>query len=491
MLQFAATFAEAKTLRIGLAEDPDILDPASARLFISGVVLATMCDRLFAVGENATIVPQLATGFSWSDDHQTVTIELRQGVRFHDGEPFDAEAVKYNIKRGLNLPGSVSKSYYGPISRIDTFGDYRIQIGFSSPYAPFIANLTSRSGMMISPKAAKEKGDAFAKHPVCAGPFKFVERIAQDRIVVERFEDYWNRENIFIDRVVFRHLDSAARFANLRSGDIDLLERMAASDYVEISKYPQLKAASVSGFSYFYFYIIFNVANGSRSQTPLGQDARIREAFELSIDRNVINDVVFSGQYIPTNQWFPPDDPYYASNLPIMKRDVEQARRLLAEAGVPHPKLELMLVPSPEIRQVAEMLQSMAGEAGFDISMRLTETATAVQASRKGDFDAFLAGYLGRGDPHTQIAPSLACRGPFNEGRYCNSKLDQILLDASEHFPPEERQPLYHEAASIILRDRPNVYLVSRRFLFGFTAKLSGFRPIPGGFIHLQGVKLD
>src|SRR5262249_12619488 len=164
-----------------------------------------------------------------------------------------------------------------------------------------------------------------------------------------------------------------------------------------------------------------------------------------------INDVVFNGLHIPTNQWFPPDDPYYSPNLPIVKRDVERARKILADIGVPHPKLELMLLPPPEYRQMAEILQSMTGEAGFDLRLRVTEPAAAYQASRKGDFEAFLTAYLGRGDPETQIVPALACQGPFNDGHYCDTKLDQIFGDASERFSPAERRRLYHEAASIIL----------------------------------------
>jgi peptide/nickel transport system substrate-binding protein len=204
----------------------------------------------------------------------------------------------------------------------------------------------------------------------------------------------------------------------------------------------------------------------------------------------VINNIVFSGLHIPTNQWFPPDDPYYASNRPIVKRDVERARKLLADAGVPRPKLELMVNPPPEYRHMAEILQSMTAETGFELRVRVTETATAYQATRNGDFDAFLTAYLGRGDPETQIVPQLACSGPYNEGRYCDARLDQIFLQASRRFPPEERRALYQEAAAIILHDHPNVYLLNRRFLYGYTAKLSGFRPIPAGFIHLQGVNL-
>jgi peptide/nickel transport system substrate-binding protein len=490
--QFILVSAQSQTLRIGILEDPDILDPTTARLFSSSLVLGLLCDRLFVVSQAGQIEPQLATGYHWSEDFRTITLDLRRGVRFHDGEPFNAEAVKYNIERSLTLPGSTAKSFLGPISSVAAIDEHSVTIEFSSPFPGLLAALLSRPGMMVSPKSAKANGDAFGKRPVCAGPFAFVERVPQDRIVVDRFRDYWNKDSIFVDRVVVRPIpDSTVRFANLQSGDLDLIERMAASDYAELPKYPKLKGAAVGGFSYFYVYLIFNVGNGTRAQTPLGRDARIREAFELAVDRVTINEIVYSGQHTPTNQWLAPDDPYYVQRMPIPKRDVAKARELLTAAGVSHPKVELMTINAPEYRQLGELLQAMTGEAGFELNVRPTEAATAYQSTRKGEFEAFLTGFLGRGDPDTYIYPTLACDGPYNEGHFCDPKVDQLLFEARSHYAPDERKRLYEGAAAIILRDRPNIYLVARRFLFGHTAKLSGFRPIPGGSIHLQGVKLN
>jgi peptide/nickel transport system substrate-binding protein len=281
------------------------------------------------------------------------------------------------------------------------------------------------------------------------------------------------------------------RLANLRSGDLDLIERVAAADYSDIGRYPQIKGAAISGFSDFYGYIIFNLSNGARARTPLGQDPRVREAFELAIDRSVINEIVYNGQHTPTNQWLPPEDAFYVQDLPIPKRDVVKARELLAAAGALHPTIELMVVNLPESRQIAELLQAMTREAGFDLRIRPTETATAYQAARTGDFEAFMTAFLGRGDPDTFIHPTLSCSGPYNDRRYCNPEVERLLSDARSRFAAEERKRLYGDAAAVILRERPNIYLMSRRFLFGYSAKLSGFRPIPGGFIHLQGLRLN
>jgi peptide/nickel transport system substrate-binding protein len=482
---------EAQTLRVGLAEDPDILDPATARLFVSRLVLGNVCDRLFYFTPDKQIVPQLATGYSWSEDNRTLTLELRPNVRFHDGEPFNAAAVKYNIERSLTLPGSLAKQVLGPTSNVEIVDDLKVSIQLTSPHAPLLPSLTNRVGMMMSPRSAEVVGKVFANQPICAGPYKFVERVPQDRIVLERFGGYWDKSSIFIDRVVYRPIpDSTVLFANLRSGDLDLIERMAPQDYADIGAYPRLKGASVPGFGW-YYYVHFNVGNGARAQAPFGRDPRVREAFDLALDRSAINEIVFNGQYTPTNQWLAPDDPYYAQNVPISARNVARARELLSASGASRVSIELMTLNIPIIKQMAEVIQEMTREAGFDVRLRLVETASAYQMLRKGDFDAFLTGWIPYGDPHFFINPLVSCDGTYNDAHYCNQKVDDILEEARSRLAPENRKRLYGDVASIVLRDRPVIFLLTRSVLYGHTARLTGFHPSPDGFIRLQGMKLN
>ena len=239
----------------------------------------------------------------------------------------------------------------------------------SAPFAPLLAQLTDRAGMMVSPKAAQAAGENFGSHPVCAGPFKFVERVAQDRIVLERFADYWNKDNIKLDRIVYLPIpDSTVRLANLRSGGLDLIERVAAADLDTVRKDTRLKLATIIGLG--YTGITINLANGERSKTPLGQDARVRQALELSIDRDALNQVVFNGEFQPGNQWVAPSNPYYIKEVPLPGRDVTKAKALLAAASAPNPVVELNAVNNPEALQTAQVIQAMAKESGFDIRIQ-------------------------------------------------------------------------------------------------------------------------
>ena len=238
---------QGQTLRIGLAEDPDILDPTMARTFVGRIVFAGLCDKLFDLDEKLNIVPQLATSYEWAADSKSLVIKLRRGVTFHDGEKLDAEAVKFNIERHMNMPGSIRSGEIGGRVERGRGRPSRVRINLSAPFAPLLAVLTDRAGMMVSPKAAQAAGDKFGARPVCAGPFRFVERVAQDRIVLERFPDYWDKGQIHFDRVVYLPIvDATVRLANLRSGQLDFIERLAPTDVPGLRSDSRFKIAGSS-----------------------------------------------------------------------------------------------------------------------------------------------------------------------------------------------------------------------------------------------------
>jgi peptide/nickel transport system substrate-binding protein len=483
-----AEAAAAQTLRIGLAEDPDVLDPTLSRTFVSGVVRAALCDKLFDIGMELEIVPQLATKWEWTADKKGLVINLRPNVKFHDGEPFDAAAVKYSIERHLTMPGSTRKRDISAISGVEIIDNHTAKLVLSAPFAPLLAQLAGPAGTIISPKTARAAGETFGSQPVCAGPFKFVERVAQDRIVVERFADYWDNDKIKIDRIVYLPIpDSTVRLANLQSGGLDLTQ-VAATDLDTVRKDPGLKLAAVNGIG--YSGISINVANGERSTLPLGRDARVRQALELSIDREALNQVVFNGENQPGNQWVPPTNPYYVKEFPILTRDVAKAKALLAAASAPNPIITLTATNNPVVLQTAQVIQAMAKESGFDIRIQAAEFASALQLAAKGDFEAFLLGWTGRIDPDGNIYNLVTCNSPFNDGHYCNPEVDRELDAARMVDARAERLAHYRIVAEHILKDLPIVYLYHGKWLYAASARLSGFVPYPDGLIRPQGLQM-
>jgi peptide/nickel transport system substrate-binding protein len=477
------------TLRIGLAEDPDILDPTLGRTYVGRIVFAAFCDKLFDIDEKLNIVPQLALSHETSADGKEMTIKLRANVKFHDGEPFDAEAAKFSLERHLTFPTSFRKPELATVDHVDVVDPLTIKLVLKTPFSPLIAQLTDRAGMMISPKAAKEAGDKFGLHPVCAGPYKFVERVQQDRIVFEKFADYWNKDNVFIDKVVFLPIvDATVRLANLKSGGLDLIERVLATDIKDVRADSKLKLSTALELG--YFGLTINVAK-DKAKGGLSQSEKVRQALDLSIDREAINQVVFNGEFTPGNQWVSPEHPYYQKAFPIRVRDVAKAKALLKEAGVTLPVAVDMMVPKgAESEAVAQVLQSMAAETGFDLKIRVIEFATSFKQAQAGEFQAFLIGWSGRIDPDGNAFVFLHSNAPQNDGGYSNPEADKALEDARLITDAAQRKAIYEKLAKIVLNDEPLIYIYHRKLLIAHTTKLEGYKQMPDGLVRVIGLKL-
>ena len=483
--------SNAQTLRIGLAEDPDVLDPTLARTFVGRIVFSALCDKLFDLDEKLNIVPMLATSYEWSADNKALTIKLRPGVTFHDGEKLDAAAAKFSLERHKNMAGSSRRAELAPVASVDVVDPLTVRINLSAPAAPLLAVLTDRAGMMISPKAAQAAGEKFGANPVCTGPFKFVERVAQDRIVLERYAGYWNKGQINFERVVYQPIvDSTVRLANLRSGQLDLIERMAGSDVAGLKSDARFKIARIVEIGYQGFTI--NVGKSDLAQkNPIGKDPRVREAFELALDRQGIVQVAMDGEAEPGNQWVAPNNRYYAKNMPIPKRDVVRAKKLLAEAGVPNPVITLMTPTTSDAQRIAQVVQAMVKEAGFEVKIQSTEFATSLNMADKGQYETYMLAWSGRPDPDGNLQSHLGCGAPLNNSGYCNKDVDQGLVDARAQRDPAQRAKIYEGVAAQILKDRPIIYLFHRHWLWAHSAKLSGFRTVPDGMVRVQGLKMN
>lgn len=477
------------TLRIGLAEDPDILDPTLGRTYVGRIVFASFCDKLFDIDEKLNIVPQLALSHKTSDDGKEVVIKLRPGVKFHDGEPLNAEAAKFSLDRHLTLPTSFRKPELAQLDHVDVVDPLTIKLVLKTPFSPLIAQLTDRAGMMISPKAAKEAGDKFGLKPVCAGPYKFVERVQQDRIVFEKFADYWNKDNVFIDRIVYLPLvDATVRLANLKSGGLDLIERLLATDIKAVQADSKLKLSTAIELG--YQGVTLNVGK-DKAKGPLSQSAKVRQALDLAIDREAINQVVFNGEFKPGNQWVNPEHPYYQKAFPVRGRDVAKAKALLKEAGVTAPvTVDFMVPKGAETEAVAQVIQSMAAEAGFDMKIRVTEFATSLKQAEAGEYQAFMLAWSGRIDPDGNSYIFLKTGAPQNYSAWSNPEADKALDDARLVTDQAQRKAIYEKLTRLVLDEEPLLYIYHRRILIAHSTRLEGYKQMPDGLVRVLGLKL-
>lgn len=482
--------AYAQTLRIALRQDLDVLDPTLATTYVGRIVFAGMCDKLFDIDEKLNIVPQLATGYEWADD-KTLVIHLRPGVKFQDGEDLNAAAVKFTLERDLTMQGSFRKSEISSIDHIDVVDPLTVRIVLKAPSGAFLAQLTDRAGMILPPKITEQEGKDFAQHPVCSGPFKFVERVPQDHVTLDRFPGYWDAKDIHFDKVIYQVLvDSSVRLANLQAGTVDLSEYVAPTDAAAVKADPKLRLVVSDALG--YFGITNNLDNGPRANTAYGKNALVRQALSLAIDRAALVRVVFNDMYAPGMQAVPKSSPFYDPDLKVPPRDVAKAKELLKQAGVTLPvKVELLTFNDPDILQASEVIQSMASEAGFDVHIQAMEFASSLQASVRGDFEAYMIGWSGRVDIDGNTYSFLHSGQSNNASHYANPIVDKLLDAARGMTDVAKRQALYAQMWQQEAKDLPITYLWIPRNIVGMSAKLQGFRPVPDGMIRLQGLEMS
>jgi len=482
-----AVGAEAQTLRIGLAEDPDSFDPAKAWSYVGRVVLASICDKLVDIAPDTSFVPQLAEAWETSPDGKALTLRLRAGVTFADGEPFNAAAVKFNIERFLTLPESRRKAEIAGVTGATVIDDLTVRIDLQKPNAPLIAQFSDRAGMMVSPKAASAADAKLDNNPVCVGPYRVVERVAQDKIVLERVPTYWDKTKFHFEKVVYQPVpDAAVRLANLRAGQLDFIERVPPTEVAGIKADPKLAIAAAPSLA--YQGITINIDNGPQANTAL-RKPEIRLALSLSIDRAALNQVAFAGEYVPGNQAQPPNNKFYNKDYPVPARDVAKAKALLKQAGYDRVTFKMLVPNGTEDLQVAQIIQSMAAEAGIDIELQSIEFISMLKAAKEGNSESDFVGWSGRVDPDGNIATLLQCGNPGNDGHYCSAELDAALAEGCATSDPEKRRLAYFKAAKVIAEDNPIIYLYHRQYIAAFTAKLAGFVQYPDGIIRLRGVE--
>jgi peptide/nickel transport system substrate-binding protein len=488
-LLLTAMPAFAQTLRIALRQDLDVLDPTLATTYVGRIVFAGLCDKLFDIDEKLNIVPQLATGYEWADD-RTVVIHLRPGVKFHDGEVLDAAAVKYSLERHLTMQGSYRKSEISSIDHVELVDPATVRIVLKAPSGAFLAQLTDRSGMILPPKATEAAGKEFAAHPVCSGPFRFLERVPQDHVTLERFADYWNAGSIHFDKVLYQvFVDSSVRLANLKAGTSDLTEYIGPTDVAAVKADPRLRLVVSDALG--YLGITNNLDNGPRADTPYGKNALVRQALDAAIDRAALIDVVFSGMYGPSVQPVSQSSPFYDEALPPPPRDLAKAKALLKQAGLTPPvKLELLTPNQPDQMQAAEVIQSMVAEAGFDLRIQAMEFASSLEASQRGEYGLYLIGWSGRVDVDGNTYQFLHTGQGNNFSHYSNPMVDRLLDEGRGTTDLAKRRQIYAQVFQQLRRDLPEIYLYNPRNIVAMTAKLQGFRPVPDGMIRLQGLEM-
>ncbi|GAA4710757.1 ABC transporter substrate-binding protein [Pedococcus ginsenosidimutans] len=481
-------------LVMALSAEPDQLDPALSRSLYSRYVFHAMCQKLYDVDQDAKVVPQLATALpTTSADGKTVTIPVRDDIQFADGTPFNAEAVKATIDRELTIDGSGRKSELGPITDVTAKDSKTVVVTLSKPFAPLTAALTDRAGMIVSPKAAKALGDKFATAPVCVGPFKFSKRVPQNSIELVKDPKFYDADKVHFDKVTYRIItDASIRAANLRSGDVQVADSLSAQDVPALQKEKDLQVLQSQSLG--YQGVTFNIANSSGIGNPLKQldnpeakDPRIRQAFELAIDRAGLVKVVFNDfNTVACSPISPKSEFSTEAAQKCTPHDPAKAKQLLKEAGVTTPlKIEMITSNNPDSLRLAQALQSMVKEGGFDLQIKPVEYASLLDQQDRGEFSLLQLGWSGRIDPDANITNFVGTGGSQNVAGYSDKTVDGLLDKARESNDLAERKDLYGQVIDKLHQDDPLIYLYRQRNLTGVSTSVKGVQVFPDGVVRL------
>jgi peptide/nickel transport system substrate-binding protein len=482
-------------ITLALSEDPDELDPTISGSFVSRMVFVDMCEKLYDVGPKLTVVPQLATALPRvSDDRKTLTIPLRRGARFNDGTPFDAEAVKTSLDRHRTLKTSSRSGELASVKSVEVVDPATVRLHLTAPSAPLVTLLADRAGMIMSPTRLRKLGEKFGTNPVCVGPFKYADRVAGDHITLDKSQFYYDRDKVKLRRIIFRIItDGPVRSSNLRSGDVDVAERLEPFDVVSIKGDSSIKLLEQISIGYQGITINNGNTDGigkpfkpNKVDTPLGRHPELREAFELSLDRDVINRVVFYDQVVPDCRPISPVSPWYDRGVPCTKRDLARARELVRQSGVETPvPVKLLVEASSQTERLGQVVQAMAKEAGFAVKVEPSEFTTALDRGDKGDFDAFQVGWSGRIDPDGNLYNQQQSEGPLNYGGESNPVVDKLLEQGRTESDPARRKQIYRRLIKTLQRDRGIIYLYHDKLATGSTEDVSGLEVRPDGLPRL------
>jgi peptide/nickel transport system substrate-binding protein len=485
------------TLTIGLAEEPDALDPTVARTFVGRIVFLAMCEKLYDLDSHLNIVPQLATALPQvSKDKLTYTIKVRSGVKFNDGTAFNAAAVKTTLDRDLTLKGSVRASEISPISSVAAPNATTVVLHLKTPYSPLTAQLADRAGMILSPKALAS-GGIFAQNPVCVGPFMFKDRVAGDHITLVKSPYYYDKAKVHLASIVYRIMtDPSSRTQALRAGDIQVEDRVQSTDVPTLQKDSTVAVKKAVTIGYQGLTINIGNKNGllkpySNVGSDIAKSQYIRTAFDAALDRTTINRVVFGGlnqpdcyPIAPVSPWYKPTTKGLACDL---HANVNLAKQLVKASGIASPSVNLMLGGTDPVNaRLGQVIQSMEAAAGIKVTVTPTQFTTALNRADAGTFDAFAVGWSGRVDPDGNIYGFVATPGTLNDSGFTSAKLDYILNGARKSLTTKARSTLYRAAMQIIHRQRPLIYLYHPVNYYGVSKKVDGVQIYGDGLIRVN-----
>jgi peptide/nickel transport system substrate-binding protein len=469
------------TITIAMVSDINTFDPAVSSSYYDRQVMNNIYDKLFDLNAKGHIIPMLATGYKVSKNHLVYTISLRKGVKFQDGTPFNAAAVKFNLNRYREASSAPRAIELKPVSSVATAGPYTVKIKLSEPFSPLISVLTDRSGMMVSPKAVQTEGANYALQPVGSGPFKLQGRIKGDSITLVRNPHYWRKGYPKAARVIFKiFTDPNTQLVNLQSGQVDFMDSVTSQNIATVQHSRSLRLINKPSYAWAGFWL--------NTKSAALHSKLVREAISLLINRQQYNKVIAGKTAIPANSPFGPRELAYGPWDKAPKQNVAKARQLLARAHAGNVSFTFSTTTAPISLQGAQIIQNMLQAGGITMKIQSMDFPTLLDDLAKHNFDAAAVGWSGRPDPDQNSFNFFTTGGPNNYSQYSSAVVDKYLKLGRAQLKIKSRKADYAKVASQLQRDVPYVFLDHANNSFAEKASLKGFTYVPDGIIRAVGM---
>ncbi|WP_163832052.1 ABC transporter substrate-binding protein [Spartinivicinus ruber] len=487
-------------LVVGQIAEPKSMDPHTATALNDFRILMNLYDGLVRYKDGTLQVePALAKSWQISKDGKTYTFQLRQGVKFHDGSPLTAEAIKFNFDRLLDESHPYHNTgpfplafFFSAVDKVIAKNIHTITFQLKEPYAPFLSNLAYPTGLIISPAAVKKHGKAYGRHPSGTGPFRFVEWKSNAKVVIEPNSSYWNGSP-GLKAVIYRPItDANTRVAEMLSGGIDMMVEVPPDNLSNFSKEKLYRIYEQIGPH--LWFLILNTKEG-----PMA-DKRIRQAVNYAINKQAIVDNVLQGTATVASGPIPSAFSWaYNSNLQPYSYNPEKAQTLIKAAGYQGEKLTFYVTEggSGMLNPVAmgATIQADLAKVGLNVNIETYEWNTflgKVNPGLSGKADMAEMAWM-TNDPDT--LPYLTLRtaawpnkGGFNSGYYSNPKVDKLLEQARQITDQTERGKLYKEMQTIVQEDAPWAFIANWKQNAVASTRVKGFKLQPSFFLLLKDV---
>lgn len=480
------------TLQVALGADPTGLDPSTSRGGGDHHYLYSMFENLVNNGPDFSIKPGIATEWEVVDD-LTVRFTTRNGFTYQDGTPFSTEDIKYTIERHQDPETqSYAAGQVGSIESVEVVDDSTVIVHLNAVTSPLFAILGDRAGMIMAQEPTEAAGDDFTNHPIGSGPFQLDNWEVDASVALSKFANYGVEGRPYLDEIDVQVVpNSSVQFANLRTGDADLIfvetkDREAARGNTDIQYHEWVGTG-------------YTQVNTNAALFP-NNDLRLRQAMTYSLNRQAVLDGIFFGEGELANGPMTKATWAYNENLDPIAEDLEKAKKLLDAAGYPDGiEFEMVIVADETRGPLAEMMKAQWARVGIDVTLvpRSSEEAGAEYRNQK--YPMYLTFFSGRADPDMTIFENFHSEGSFNRVRYneeyvpddSQASLDAKIEAARQLYAVEERKPLYDEIQRQIVEDGLGVFFTHRTNAVGLTQRVQGFTPYGDGKLRLHELSLE